>query len=265
MKVKNFKSKQIKEFLEHEFDFSQFKDTYDDWTKAFEKAVAKNAEDDCFTGLSSGYDSGSLTFELAKQGFKFKTYTIPNNENLAIIFQRLPKEYAVSTLSEKDFDRIKKHLEKNIVNDKYTIKYNGVETDMRILDDKASVGGAFMCELAQAEGRKVYLSTQGSDEIMSDYSLIPMQSEFKGTYPKDLKEWYNFKNGCNYSYLMKEERIPAVYGIETRYPFLDIDLVQEFLWLKAELKNRFYKAPLHNYLTKNNIPFEANVKRGFTL
>ena len=263
-----FKSKQINNFLKYGFDFkNQLKDTYDDWRKAFEKSVAKNAVDGCFTGLSSGYDSGCLTHELNRQGIKFKTYTIPVRENLEIIIERVKKidEYEIADLPKEKFDKIKEFLLKNIRNDKYTIRYHGIETDVKILDDPASMGGAFMCEEAAREGRKIYLSTQGSDEILSDYALIEAQTELKGKFPHNLKEWYNFREGANYSYLMKEERIPEAYGIETRYPFLDIDLVQEFLWLTPGLKNRHYKAPLYEYLIQYNIPFEKNVKRGFSV
>jgi asparagine synthetase B (glutamine-hydrolysing) len=273
MKKNPFKSQQINDFMNHEFDFSnQHKDTYDDWNKAFIRALIRNCEDGCFIGLSSGYDSGVMAHLMDNLGYKFKTYTITGAENQNIINQRLNNlkvfgncESAVSNLTQNKFDELKSFLKDKIINDKYIIRYNGVETDMRILDDDASMGSAFMCELASKEGRKVYISTQGSDEIMSDYSLIPMQSELKGIYPRDLKEWWNFKNGCNYSYLLKEERVPAVYGIETRYPFLDIDVVQEFLWLKPELKNAHYKAPLYEYLKTNKVPFEENVKRGFSI
>jgi hypothetical protein len=48
-----------------------------------------------------------------------------------------------------------------------------------------------------------------------------------------------------------------------RYPFLDKNLVQEFLWLHQDLKNREYKAPIHHYFVKNNYPFEKQIKRGF--
>ena len=64
-------------------------------------------------------------------------------------------------------------------------------------------------------------------------------------------------------YLNELEDIANVYGIEIRYPYLDVDLVQEFLWLKVELKNIYYKSPLREYLLRNNVPFEENVKRGF--
>ena len=53
------------------------------------------------------------------------------------------------------------------------------------------------------------------------------------------------------------------YGIETRYPYLDRDLVQEFLWLTPELKNKHYKAPIHEYFKRNGYPFEKGVKKGF--
>ncbi len=62
---------------------------------------------------------------------------------------------------------------------------------------------------------------------------------------------------------MKEEIIGGSHGIEQRYPFLDKDVVQEFLWLKPELKNKYYKAPIHNYLNENNYPFTPNEKLGF--
>jgi len=64
-------------------------------------------------------------------------------------------------------------------------------------------------------------------------------------------------------YLNKEEYVAGAYGIETRYPFLDTNLVQEFLWLNSDLKNKEYKAPLSEYLFKNNYPFQRGVKTGF--
>jgi hypothetical protein len=63
---------------------------------------------------------------------------------------------------------------------------------------------------------------------------------------------------------MKEEYIAGAYGIETRYPYLDKQLVQEFLWLTPELKNKVYKAPLDFYMTSQKYPFEKGVKRGFS-
>ena len=65
---------------------------------------------------------------------------------------------------------------------------------------------------------------------------------------------------------MQNQEVAAggAFGIESRYPYLDVAVVQEFLWLTAEAKNRHYKAPLREYLKRNDFPFEEDVKRGFT-
>ena len=65
------------------------------------------------------------------------------------------------------------------------------------------------------------------------------------------------------SYLLKDEYIGGLYGIEVRYPFLDRFVVQEFLNLKAELKNSNYKSVLYEYFVANNYPFQKEVKLGF--
>lgn len=260
------KTEDARKFLEHEFDFSdQHKDTYDNYLNALREAVKRRHKPDCFIGVSSGYDSGTLSHMMTDMGLDYKAYSLTNGENNQIIKQRgrYIDNHQVHSLYKDEFYDHKEFLRENLDNERYTIKYNGKRTTQTILDDKASAGVSFMCKAGKEEGRDVYLSTQGADEIICDYAKFTSQSELEGRFPKNLKEWYNFKWGCNYSYIMKEERVPELYGIETRFPFLDINVVQEFLWLTPELKNRCYKAPLEHYLTKFNIPFEKGAKRGF--
>ena len=73
----------------------------------------------------------------------------------------------------------------------------------------------------------------------------------------------NFYGSCQSSYLSKEEHVAGSFNIETRYPYLDRDVVQEFLWLTPELKNSNYKSVIHNYLQENNFPMSINEKIGF--
>ena len=40
-------------------------------------------------------------------------------------------------------------------------------------------------------------------------------------------------------------------------------VVQEFLWLKQELKNSEYKSVIHQYMIKNDYPFDEQQKVGF--
>ena len=74
-----------------------------------------------------------------------------------------------------------------------------------------------------------------------------------------------FYYGAQSSYLIKEECIAGSLGIETRYPFLDKKVVQEFLNLSSDLKNLNYKSPLDYYFTVNNYPFAKNEKKGFQI
>ena len=64
-------------------------------------------------------------------------------------------------------------------------------------------------------------------------------------------------------FINEEEIIGGSYGLEQRYPFLDKMVVQEFLWLTPELKNKHYKSVLHNYMISHNYPFALNKKVGF--
>jgi len=265
MRRHNFTHPEVAEFMNHKFDFNkQHKDTYDDWLKAFSEAIRKRCKGKCFIGVSSGYDSGAISYEMTKQGVDFKAYSLMANEHKLIIDRRSRYIKNHQKIEPGDwFERYRQELEKKIENAPYTIKYDGKIRDQSILDDQASVALAYMCDTAVKEGWTTYVSTQGADEILSDYGLWPSQSTYKGTFPDDLKEWYNFRDGCNYSYLLKETKVPKAYGAKVTFPFLDIDLVQEFLWLTPELKNRHYKAPLYEYLVRNGVAFEYGKKRGF--
>lgn len=254
--------KMVNKETTHDFDFNhQSIDTYDRWIESFEKAVLTRSKHKCFMGLSSGYDSGAIAYCMKKYGVDFRAYSISKNENLEILAKRISHVKDFVVLFNLDLNRIGEYLKANVDNERYNF---GSTIQTCLFDDKAIFGLAAICEKGKADKRKVYISGQGSDEIISDYALFPSQSELLGKYPEALQEWKNFRYGCQQAYITKEEHVAGAYGIETRYPFLDKNLVQEFLWLKADLKNAHYKAPLREYLIKNNVPFEENVKRGFS-
>src|SRR3989344_1524174 len=244
----------------HQWDLNQHKDSYDDWIKAFEKAVKKRAIPDCFLGLSSGYDSGAIACELIKQKMDFKAFIIQAQEDDKILKARmnLLDNYEYLGRSESFREELA-WINDNIEDFRYKIP-----TKKWLKQDSAALGLSKICRKAHAEGRKVYLSGQGADEIISDYALYPYQSTFKGNFPDHLTLWENFYEGAQYSYLGKEEYVAGSHSIETRYPFLDKEVVQEFLWLSPELKNKNYKAPIHEYLKRNNFPFRKGVKIGLT-
>lgn len=256
-----------------DFDLNQHKTTYDDWIAAFERAINKRAQQSgdkkMFIGLSSGYDSGAIACALNKLNVDNKCYSIYATENPEVIDNRkgLLKDVQTIRLTTEDYNKWHSYVQDNC-EDFISTQYNGYN----IKNDKASVGLAYICNLAINDGRKIYLSGQGADEIISDYGMYgrkimgDQQSTFGGVFPNDLKPffpWKNFFDGTMEMYIAKEEYVAGSFGIETRYPFLDTEVVQEFLWLSPELKNKHYKSVIHAYLEKNSFPFDANKKVGF--
>lgn len=261
----------IKEFENFTFDIIQHKNHYNDWIKSFENSIKKrtqNLQYGAFLGLSSGYDSGAIACELINQNIPFKSYTIIGPEDKSTIERRtkLIKDYEIIELTKVEYDLNKKELDRCCEDFTYKDRF----IDYNFKGDKASMGLAAICSRASKENRRIYFSGQGADEIISDYGFrgkrIYNHSSFGGNFPNDLKgfwPWHSFFDGTNIQYLNKEEYTAGHYGIETRYPFLDKQLVQEFLWLLPELKNKKYKSVLNEYLTLRKFPFSEGQKIGF--
>ena len=137
-------------------------------------------------------------------------------------------------------------------------------------EDGGALGLANLCEEISKKGFNVIISGGGADEIISDYGFngkkLYSHSEFGGKFPKDLKSifpWRKFYGDSQRSYLKKDEMVSGLYGIEGRYPFLDLKVIQEFIHLKSDLKNKKYKSCISEFLERENYPFEINAKEGF--
>lgn len=258
----------------------QHKDHYNDWISAFEVSIRKRShhlKERMFIGLSSGYDSGAIACELNKQGVAFNTYSIVADENSRILNQRIELLSSSGIATEKiyltysEYDEAKDYIKANAEEFAYQIQRDGEITPNEwMTEDQGAVGLAHISDKAKKADIKIYLSGQGADEILSDYGFAGERyfehSTFGGKFPTNLAEvfpWNNFYESTQLSYLAKEEAVSGAFGIEGRYPFLDADLVQEFLWLHPDLKNKHYKAPLHEYLIRNDFPFQVNQKIGF--
>lgn len=138
-----------------------------------------------------------------------------------------------------------------------------------VLGDPASAGLSALCREARSLGALAYISGTGADEIISDYGhggvRIFQQSSFGGFFPEDLASvfpWQNVFLGTQRDYLSKEESVAGAHGLEGRYPFLDPQVVQEFLWLQPSLKNGEYKGALRHLLQNEQYPI-AEGKQGF--
>ncbi|MBT8341607.1 MAG: asparagine synthetase B [Desulfatitalea sp.] len=267
------------------FDFDihrQEKTGFDDWMTAFTHAVHKravaNVREKIFIGLSSGYDSGAIACELLTQQVPFKAYTLLGRENREVLDQRHARIQPVAKsewLADAPEARAEAHrfLKTHVEPFQYRIfsgssDYNEFGLDLR--DDHGAVSLSMVAACARRDDRKIYLSGQGADEIFADYGFnghkIYPHSTFGGRFPADLTSifpWPSFYDSSMLSYLCKEEYVAGAHGLEARYPFLDPQVVQEFLWLDHRLKNRWYKSVLHHYLTVRGFPFGENQKFGF--
>lgn len=253
------------------FNLDQYKTDVDSWGEKFDLAIKKriefSADKKFFIGLSSGYDSGIISCALNKATVDYKAYSVVASETLDIIKQRfdLIKHKQLINLKKSDYDYYSSNLFGKKCED-----FVCQDLGQSIQSDKACYGLAYICSLAQADGRKIYMSGQGADEIISDYGMngnkIYPHSSFGGRFPNDLKTvfpWRSFFKGTQELYIAKEEYVAGSFGVESRYPFLDLDLVQEYLNLSVDIKNKTYKYVIHEYLLKNNFPFEQNKKIGF--
>ncbi len=272
----------------YKWDLKQKKDKYKDLFDAIEKAVMKraNTNKEILVNMSSGYDSGVICCVLNKFKKKYNTATIVGKEELGVVKERMKKNniskfaLLIDKISDKEQDDLMKYIDKNTEN--YIIdQYYGDKIEKyNFKEDKAIIGAARIYNQVRSDGIKIVLSGSGADEIFSDYGFagkkIYGHSGFGGAFPKKLEEifpknsddrnciWKHFYYNCQESYLWKDEVITGLYGIEGRFPFLDRKVVQEFLWLNQELKNKEYKGCLKKYLEKNNYPFTEK-KIGFNI
>lgn len=232
---------------------------------ALKNAISKRIPKQNFcVGLSSGIDSGTLALYSYKN--KFSHYiSILNNENKQVIIDR--SSVLKSKLLMYTFDTFSKAITiKKLLSNSEPEKY----IDYNYFKDSSSVCLSYIGDFCNKNNIRVFLSGTGADELYSDYGFNGIKytdnSCFGGLYPNNLKKvfpWKNVFNGTMEMYLEKDEKVLGSFGIETRYPFLDKKLVQEFLWLKPELKNKAYKYFLVNKLEKNNFPYCVE-KKGFS-
>ena len=273
------------------WDLTQYKDTFDDFNIALEESIIKrtNTDKEILVNMSSGYDTGTICCILNKLGIKYNTMTIKGQENMNVIKKRIEiNKPNISNFSEllilnkNENPSLYSNLITRCENFEYSVFNNKTgykDIKLNVHDDLASLGLIKIYFNANVKDKiKIVLSGSGADEIMSDYCIngksISLQSGFNGLFPDNLINifpknvedydctWKNFYHGVQELYISKEESLTGGFGLEGRFPFLDRNLVQEFLWLKPELKNLKYKAPLSNYMNKSNYPFKEE-KLGF--
>tara|TARA_R100000664_G_scaffold34234_1_gene55435 strand:+ start:2742 stop:4040 length:1299 start_codon:yes stop_codon:yes gene_type:complete len=257
----------------YEWNLDQHIDSYEVWKENFYKALKKRVtgiKDNFLVPVSSGHDSGGIICGLKELNIvDFMTYSFTANEAPGIIEERVKH---IDNKILKDGITLDENIAINKYKENYVepffygpTPYNKTHEGF---EDKGGTGLLHLLKYCRNNHKiKVQLSGQGADEVMTTIQTYGFNSPNPYIWPENLSEifpWGNFYYGANWSYLNKEECIAGSVGIETRYPFLDKKVVQSFINLTANLKNKYYKAPLHSLLTECNFPF-VGAKRGFDL
>lgn len=272
----------LERFEIYTFDLNQHKSSYTDWQNSFKNSITKrasqNVREKIFIGLSSGYDSGAIAREMYNQDIHFKGYSHIGREDQTVLNNRRMSLQPYGTVEQymttpQEWETAHRFIEQNTEPFMYTVhssRSNYNEYNLKLIDDNGSNQFSNLCDKAKRDGYKIHLSGMGGDEIFSDYGFGGQSkyqhSNFGGLFPADLCTifpWASFYGSTMESYLAKEEYVGGAYGIESRYPFLDKQVVQEFLWLDVKLKNNNYKNVLHDYFNINNFPFAQGQKIGF--
>tara|TARA_B100001769_G_scaffold183661_1_gene145319 strand:+ start:19431 stop:20756 length:1326 start_codon:yes stop_codon:yes gene_type:complete len=263
----------------YEFDLNQYKKNYDDYIKAFEKSVLKRYPEDSIplVTLSSGLDSGSIACCLNKYNKKSYYYSIPKNESINTLIERnkiLKNNHKFIDLNNEDKVKWKNYLDNNCEKFNWDWKYN---PNTNTIDNGFNQGSMLgkskiINDIKKIDTNvRVLFSGIGADEVMARNQYYSRGYGNVNEFTENLKElfpWPNFFNGSMENYLKGDEYVGGCFSFETRYPFCDRDLVQEFMWLSPELKNIYkgsiYKPPLLYYLDINNFPL-FNKKLGFNV
>jgi asparagine synthetase B (glutamine-hydrolysing) len=260
---------QLQKYCVHVFDTdNEHKTTFDDWNEAFIKSIQKRAICDkpVMMGVSEGYDSGSICSALVAEHIPFKMYSvnvltppspvllwrhgIPNKPIPAVesttieVPHILHKELIEPTLS--DHFSICADLYKKCEPYEYTYYDHSQKTKTTKVcrDTYGFLGAGLILKKARAEGYRVCLSGLAGDIIGCPEINQKIKTLGNLNHVVDYDD--NNVYSCEYCC--------GVHGIEIRYPFLDVNLWQETLWLDKSIYTK-WKHPQHQFMVKNRFPF----------
>jgi asparagine synthetase B (glutamine-hydrolysing) len=271
--------KLLDSYVIYNFDLVQHKDTYDDFNIALEKSILKRYPENLkpLISLSSGNDSGVIACCLNKYKKNALYISIPKNENNDIIIKR--KNILGDSHILLNFETNEKSYWENYLNNfcepfYWDWRYNpNVNSIVNGFNMGSMLGKCKIIDVAKKVDNniRVLYSGIGADEVMAHNSYYSCGYGNVNYFPENLNNifpWPNFFTGSMENYLKGDEYVGGSFSYETRYPFCDRDMIQEFLWLKPELKNNYkgsnYKPALSAYLDKENFPYHLK-KYGFNV
>lgn len=231
-----------------------FKNSYDDWIEAVEAAILKRSEplNQIAVDLSSGYETGVIFNEISKLNKPFVSFTIMGIEDPNVVFQRVARAptcaHRVIENTPDDIQRNIKFIRENANMRAYYEEFKNCGNPYLLESGGGELNVARINEEVKKAGRSIRLSGLGDQYMLED---------FTGRQKQTTKEM-DFLENMLYPILKSAYYINEAYGIELRLPFLDARVVQEYLYLTDELKNRVRKAPMEYLLGLDDVPVMKN-------
>jgi len=228
------------------FNFEQKTNHLDKVFEQLEKAVLQRYNSETVVSLTSGYDSGVIACALHKNGHKEFTVSNKGEEDIKVLAERigLHKGKIVDLGKMPDLD----------------YKYDVTEYQM--------IHTGILSHMIQ-NNKTTVLNGYGGDEVYQDDGFNGVQnfckSKFGGFFPKDLElvwPWHESYEKLS-SRVTRLDAIAQTYDCVSKFPLLDLHLVQAWLNTTQELKNARYKNWMYQYMRLNDYPILENIKIGF--
>jgi asparagine synthetase B (glutamine-hydrolysing) len=239
------------------FDLDQKTNNFDHVFENFEQAVRSRYRPGISaTLLSSGFDSGVVACATQKIFGAVDCVGDPDKEDIAILKERIALHKAVIIPNYQGHQEDKEKM------------FHGILSRNDVWDD-SSVNPIInlLKKYFIKRNKKIVMTGNGSDEIYNDWQKQVnghKWSKTNGSFPSSLNlvwPWYNF-SGRMQLVNTRTDFIAGYFGLETRNPLLDVNLVQAWLNTTCKLKNS-YKSWIKAYFDQEKYPYTMKKMHGF--
>jgi len=261
-------SKQLKTFINKEFDLKQTVNNYDRVWELWEKSVKDRYTDQASILISSGYDSGIIACTANKFYKDLDCYYVFNDQEQQEIIDRRQKIHGLTvidpaseSISNNYFNNREHHFHQEMLDMCPDIGILKTNTYCNSADNDIYVNNMI------PKGKRIIIGGDGGDDIYSDYGYhgqrMRRQSRFGGHFPGDLDAvWPWTRDNVFTPYHNRTEIVGGYHGIEYRCPLMSTALIQAWLNTTQELKNKKYKGWMAQYMTEHDYPYADMEKHG---
>ena len=239
------------------FNLDQKNDHFDYVFEKFEKAIENRYNPNITTNLlSSGFDSGVVSCATQKIFKEVDCVGDPDKEVIETLKQRVALHKGVILPNFKGHQEDKEKM------------FHGILARNDIWDDPCV--NAIINLLKRyivKRNKKVIMTGNGGDDIYNDWQQQQsghIWSKTNGSFPSSLQlvwPWHNFKGRMQLTNT-RTDFLAGYFGIETRNPLTDIDLVQAWINTTNKRKNS-YKSWMKVYMDQEKYPYTMTKVHSF--